>query len=172
MTRGNQPLHAFLTLTIAGSAAGFLWHNWFPAKIYLGSSGSLFLGYIIATSVTVASFSIGGVSASFSMLMPVLLLAVPIYDTASVVLIRLKEKRAIFRGDRRHIHHRLLGTGFSEKGTVLFIWALTFMTGISATLLVTAALWESILIFLQVLVAFALIVLIKHTRLQNNRKDR
>jgi len=168
MIRGNQPLHAFLTLAIAGSAAGFLWHNWFPAKIYLGSSGSLFFGYIIAASVAVASFTISGTSASFSMLMPVLLLAVPIYDTASVVLIRLKERRPIFHGDRRHIHHRLLGVGFSEKGAVLFIWALTFMTGVSAALLVTAQLWESILIFLQVLVAFALIVLIKHIRLQND----
>lgn len=168
MVRGNQPLHAFLTLAVTGTAAGFLWHNWFPAKIYLGSSGSLFLGYILAVSVSVASFSIGGASSSFSIFMPLFLLAVPIYDTASVVLIRFRERRPIFKGDRRHIHHRLLGAGFSEKGAVLFIWCLTFTTGISAALLVTAELWESLLLFLQISLAFTLIIIVKHIRLQNH----
>ncbi|MCX7704216.1 MAG: undecaprenyl/decaprenyl-phosphate alpha-N-acetylglucosaminyl 1-phosphate transferase [Planctomycetota bacterium] len=170
--RANQPLHSLLSLTIAGSASGFLMHNWFPAKIYLGSSGSLFLGYSLAVSTVVATFSIEGASAAFPILMPILLLAVPLYDTASVVLIRLKERHPIFKGDRRHIHHRLLNAGFSEKGSVLFIWCLTLMTGIAAALLLTAELWESILIFSQVAVAFALIVLIKHIRLKTNSNNK
>jgi UDP-GlcNAc:undecaprenyl-phosphate GlcNAc-1-phosphate transferase len=166
MIRGGQPYVAMFLIVFAGSTAGFLRHNLFPARIFLGSSGSFFLGYILSVSVVSATFAIEGASAVFAVLMPILLLAVPLYDTASVVLIRLKEHRPIFRGDRSHIHHRLLGAGFTGRGAVLFIWLLTFMVGISSLLLVTADLWASIFIFVQVLLAFALIVLVKHVRLK------
>jgi UDP-GlcNAc:undecaprenyl-phosphate GlcNAc-1-phosphate transferase len=171
MMRGEQPFHALLALVIAGASAGFLRHNWFPAKIYLGSSGSLFLGYSFGISTVVATFSIKDVSSTFSLFMPVLLLAVPVYDTASVVLIRLKEHRPIFKGDKRHIHHRFIDAGFSKKGSVLFIWCMTLMTGMAAALLVTAGLWESILIFSQVVVAFALIILVKHIKIRQNTNN-
>ncbi len=168
MIRGGQPLMAMFLAVLVGSAAGFLRHNFPPASIFMGSSGSLFLGYLISASAVSATFKIQGASAAFPILMPVLLLSVPLYDTSSVVFIRLKEHRNIFQGDRRHAHHRLVAAGFSEKTAVFFLWIMTFMTGIGAVLLVTADLWNSILIFSQVVVAFALIVLVKHVRFRTS----
>lgn len=166
MIRSGQPLIAMVVIVLAGSAAGFLRHNIFPARIYMGSSGSLFLGYVLAISVVRASFGTNAHSPVFPIFMPVLLMAVPLYDTASVMLIRWRAGRPVFKGDRSHTHHRLLGAGFSAKGAVLFIWLLTFMTGISSIFLMKADLLSSILVFTQVAVAFALIVLAKHVRLQ------
>jgi UDP-GlcNAc:undecaprenyl-phosphate GlcNAc-1-phosphate transferase len=167
LVQGNQPMVAMYAAALAGSSAGFLRHNFHPASIFMGSSGSLFLGYTLGVSVVLASFVIEGSSAVFPILMPLLLLAVPLYDTASVVLIRFRERRPLFGSDRSHTHHRLLAAGFSERSAVLFIWLLTLMVGISSVLLVSAQLWTSIMIFLQVALAFALIILVKHVRLKN-----
>jgi UDP-GlcNAc:undecaprenyl-phosphate GlcNAc-1-phosphate transferase len=166
MIRGNQPLVTMFLAVLAGSVAGFLRHNIFPATIFMGSSGSLFLGYALSVSVVLGTFIIEGGSAAFPILMPILLLGVPLYDTASVVFIRLREHRPIFKSDRSHTHHRLLSAGFSEKWAVVFIWLLTLMVGIDSVLLVTADLWASIMIFSQVTLAFALIVLVKHIRIR------
>jgi len=167
LVQGGQPLVAMYAVALAGSAAGFLRYNFHPASIFMGSSGSLFLGYTLGVSVVIASFRVEGTSAAFPLLMPVLLLAVPLYDTASVVFIRLRERRPIFSSDRSHTHHRLLAAGFSERSAVVFIWLLTFMVGISSVILLTAPLWLGIMIFLQATLAFALILLAKHMRLRN-----
>jgi UDP-GlcNAc:undecaprenyl-phosphate GlcNAc-1-phosphate transferase len=93
-------------------------------------------------------------------------MAVPLYDTASVMYIRWRQGRPVFKGDRSHTHHRFLAAGFSETTAVLFIWLLTFLTGISSIVIMKADLFVSILVFVQVGLAFALIIVVKHVRLK------
>jgi len=166
MVQVNQPMEAMFAVVMAGSTAGFLRHNFHPAKIFMGSSGSLFLGYLLGVLSVQATYKVHEASPAFYILMPITLLAVPLFDTASVVLIRLREGRRIFKSDRSHTHHRLLAAGFSHRGAVLFMWLLTFVTAISAVLLLHADLWASVLLFLQVGTAFAMIILVKHVRLR------
>jgi UDP-GlcNAc:undecaprenyl-phosphate GlcNAc-1-phosphate transferase len=93
------------------------------------------------------------------LLTPVFVLAIPLYDTASVVLIRLLQKRSIAIGDQSHFHHRLMKLGFSHRQTVAFIVLLAFSVALSAVRLVQASLFQSIIIFVQILSMMSIIIL-------------
>lgn len=111
-----------LTAACAGSVLGFLPHNFHPARIFLGDSGALFLGYVLAVS------SIYGATQKtttlVALLAPVLVLGVPILDTLLAVRRRALAGRPIFDGDREHLHHRLLDLGLSHRRTVSMVYAL------------------------------------------------
>lgn len=138
----HQPGAAMILAAVAGAAIGFLRFNFHPASIFLGDSGSLFLGYILAAA------SIIGVLKStiiFALLIPVFILGVPIFDTASVIMRRMRDGHPIFYADRRHLHHRLLDRGFSHKQVVISIYfacillsiatlSLTFLSPLAAAL--------------------------------------
>lgn len=118
---------AVLTLAVLGACLGFLRYNFSPAQIFMGDSGSLFLGYILATA------SIIGVlksPISISLAVPILVLGLPISDTAFAIIRRLRAGRAIFGADRSHIHHQLLDKGLSSKQAVKFCYLLTFGLGL------------------------------------------
>jgi len=106
---------------LAGSALGFLRYNFPPATIFMGDTGAMFLGYMLA-SLSV----IGAVKgpAAVVLFVPLLVLGLPIYDSASTILKRLREGRSIFRPDRGHLHHRLRDGGLSVRETVLFMYAI------------------------------------------------
>ncbi len=127
--RIHQPGAAILLIALAGAAIGFLRYNFNPASIFLGDSGSLFLGYILAVS------SVVGVLKStifLALLIPIMILAIPIFDAASVILRRVKDGRHIFDADRRHLHHRLLDRGFSHKQVVVSIYVACIALSIGA----------------------------------------
>lgn len=109
---------------------GFLPHNFHPAKVFLGDTGSLFIGFMIAT------LSLNGLKhATFiSLLIPVAILGVPITDTVSAVFRRMLHKQAISKKDWGHLHHRLLHLGFSHRQTVLVIYALGIIFSLTALL--------------------------------------
>ena len=88
---------------------------------------------------------------------PVLILSIPLFDTLSVVFIRLKEGRFLFVGDKSHFSHRLVNLGMSEKGAVLFIYAVSFCVGIAATLLSSLPVWGSIILLAQAIILYMLI---------------
>lgn len=115
---------------LVGSLIGFLPHNFYPAKIFLGDTGSLFVGFMIAT------LSLNGLKhATFiSLLIPVAILGVPITDTIAAVIRRLLHKKAISKKDWGHLHHRLLRLGFSHKQTVLVIYAMGIIFSLTALL--------------------------------------
>ncbi|MCD6579344.1 undecaprenyl/decaprenyl-phosphate alpha-N-acetylglucosaminyl 1-phosphate transferase [bacterium] len=143
---GNSQL-SILFLLLSAVMIGFLPVNFYPAQCFMGDSGSLFIGYVIST------LSIMGVYTSFSRLrhlpviVPLLILSVPIYDTFSVIYIRLKNKKSIFVGDKNHFSHRLFNLGLSHKNAVLFIYLVTFATGM-ISLLITKVNWLGALILL------------------------
>jgi UDP-GlcNAc:undecaprenyl-phosphate GlcNAc-1-phosphate transferase len=121
-------------LVVAGSLVGFLWHNRPPARLFMGDAGSYLVGYLLAMATLTGTFA-GGGSPRHTGLAPLCVLAVPIYDTASVVLIRLRQGRSPFVGDRSHFSHRLVALGMSGKQAVLTIYLATATCGLGGLLL-------------------------------------
>jgi UDP-GlcNAc:undecaprenyl-phosphate GlcNAc-1-phosphate transferase len=129
----GQPGAAMLILSLAGAALGFLFYNFYPAKIFLGDSGSLFLGFILATTSIIGVFKTPLVVA---LIIPLLILGVPIFDTLFAIGRRLKNMKSPFKADNKHIHHMLLRAGFSQREAVLSIYIACFLLSISALIMV------------------------------------
>jgi UDP-GlcNAc:undecaprenyl-phosphate GlcNAc-1-phosphate transferase len=122
--RTHQMASAILMLAILGATLAFLRYNFFPATIFLGDSGSLLLGFVLASS------SIIGVLKStlvLALVVPVLILGVPIFDTVFAILRRIKEGKHPFEADNKHIHHMLLRAGFNKREAVLAIYTASFI---------------------------------------------
>ncbi|MFA5928664.1 MAG: MraY family glycosyltransferase [Candidatus Margulisiibacteriota bacterium] len=123
---------AILLITLFGVTLGFLRYNFSPASIFMGDTGSTFIGYLLAVA------SIIGVlksSASLALGVPILALGIPIFDTASAIIRRLKRGQHIFHPDGEHLHHRLLLSGFSQKQAVLLIYYASILLSIAALLI-------------------------------------
>ncbi|HZS30463.1 MAG TPA: MraY family glycosyltransferase [Gaiellaceae bacterium] len=110
---------AVLSAIVFGACLGFLRHNFYPARIIMGDSGALLLGYVLATVAVQGLLKTAAVAALF---FPLLVLAVPIVDTTFVVLRRLRHGQKVFEGDQAHLHHRFLRRGFSQRRAALTIW--------------------------------------------------
>jgi len=151
---------ALLLLAFMGSLAGFLFFNFRPASVFLGDCGSLFIGYTMASIILLERFVTHATSLLFPVLMPVVILAIPILDTATVVFIRVREGRPIYVGDDRHLSHRLVAIGFSQRAAVLFIYLATFCLGLGVVALKDASLGESLVILLQAAVFVALLLIL------------
>jgi len=121
-------------LVLVGSLLGFLWHNRPPARLFMGDAGSYFLGFSLATIAMVATYA-GGDLPRHAILAPICVLAVPLYDTVTVVWIRLRQGRSPFEADRNHFSHRLVELGLSKTQAVLTIYLLTATCGLGALLL-------------------------------------
>jgi UDP-GlcNAc:undecaprenyl-phosphate GlcNAc-1-phosphate transferase len=115
----GKPDPAILSAIVAAGCLGFLRHNFFPARIFMGDSGALCLGFILA------SVSIQGLFKTAStvvLVLPLLVLAVPIIDTSFVVARRLKYSQPIYAADRSHLHHRFMNIGFSQRRAAVTMW--------------------------------------------------
>ncbi|MFA5527940.1 MAG: MraY family glycosyltransferase, partial [Peptostreptococcales bacterium] len=127
----DRPEVALITLAIAGGTLGFLPYNFNPAKIFMGDGGSLFLGLMLAT-VSIIGPMKG--AAAIATVMPVLVLGLPIFDTAFAIYRRLLNGKSIMEADKGHIHHRILSKGMNQKKTVIILYALSGILGVSAIL--------------------------------------
>jgi UDP-GlcNAc:undecaprenyl-phosphate GlcNAc-1-phosphate transferase len=115
----GRPDAAILTAIVFGACLGFLRHNFYPARIFMGDSGSNLLGFVLAT------VSVGGLlktAATVALALPLIVLAVPIIDTGFVIAKRLKYKRPITSADSWHLHYRFLNIGFSVRRATVTIW--------------------------------------------------
>lgn len=120
---------AILSAALAGSALGFLQHNFNPAKIFMGDTGSMFLGYMLAAiSVTGTVKS----AATIALIVPIVALGLPIMDTAFAIIRRYMSGRPIFKPDKGHLHHRLLEMGLTQKQAVLLMYVISGCLGMSA----------------------------------------
>jgi len=122
----NQYGAALIAAALAGGALGFLRYNFNPAQIFMGDGGSYFMGFTLAGIGVIGLVKTTAVTA---VLLPYLILAVPLLDMSAVIISRLKHGKSPFTADKRHLHHRLLQAGISQKMTVVFIYALTFWVG-------------------------------------------
>ena len=135
VTRQPQLFVGGFLLVIVGSLLGFLWHNRPPARLFMGDTGSYLIGYMLATATLTATFAGYGDVPRHAILAPLCVLAVPIYDTATVVLIRLRQGRSPFEGDKSHFSHRLVDLGMTKPQAVGTIYLATATCGLGALLL-------------------------------------
>ncbi|NOQ68295.1 hypothetical protein GQ568_02540 [Patescibacteria group bacterium] len=119
----NQPPLGIISITVAGAILGFLIFNFNPAKIFMGTSGSMFLGFILAI---LAIFSGGKIATAL------LIMGFPILDAVWVIVQRIKAGKSPFQGDDCHLHYKLLKNGWSQKKVVLFIYLICLSFGVSA----------------------------------------
>jgi UDP-GlcNAc:undecaprenyl-phosphate GlcNAc-1-phosphate transferase len=119
---------ALLSLVAAGAAAGFLVHNFPPARIFMGDSGSLTLGFLLAALALMGSKGLAS-DLFFALLVPIAILGLPIFDTSLVAITRRLHGRPISLGGRDHLSHRLVALGLSERGAVLVLYLLSLSFG-------------------------------------------
>lgn len=130
----NSVFSVIMSVSLAGALAGFLIYNFPPAKIFLGDVGSMFIGYFIAV------ISLSGTSAKIStilaLIVPVIILFIPVYDTILAAIRRLMAAKYVFIPDRSHLHHKLLDMGFSGTSIILAVYMITLFFAIIGVLLV------------------------------------
>jgi UDP-GlcNAc:undecaprenyl-phosphate GlcNAc-1-phosphate transferase len=160
---GELFVTAFIILLI-GSLSGFWIYNFKPAKIFLGDSGSLLIGYFLSIITILPTFYDGHKENAhvLSIFMPIIILAIPIFDTMSVMLIRFKNKKPFFQGDKNHFSHRLVSLGLSQQQAVLMIYLVCLSTGISTLLLLKLDVFGSSILFVQVIFIFLIIAILEN----------
>ncbi len=127
-------------LAIVGSALGFLPFNFNPAKIFMGDGGSLFLGFMLAGLSVMSPMKSATMLAT---VVPVLVLGLPIFDTAFAILRRLINRRPIMEADKGHLHHRIMAAGLGQRRTVLTLYGISGVMGVAAILISRDMLIES-----------------------------
>jgi UDP-GlcNAc:undecaprenyl-phosphate/decaprenyl-phosphate GlcNAc-1-phosphate transferase len=178
----SQPLLGLLLATFAGALMGFLPLNFKPAKIFLGDNGSLFIGYMLAAFTLLCKYQSPKTTYA-TLFIPILIFGVPIYDTMSVVVVRMSRGIAPWTGDRNHFAHRLVKIGMSDKVAVIFSYFIAFTIGHIAVLTTQVEAFGAILIgiiFLSIIGVIAFLefyasestrVIDRYADLKKKRKD-
>jgi UDP-GlcNAc:undecaprenyl-phosphate GlcNAc-1-phosphate transferase len=174
----GDPVAATVTAIVSGACLGFLRHNFYPARIFMGDSGALLLGFVLGT---VAIEGLLKTAALATLVFPLLILAVPIFDTSFVIAKRLKYRQPIHAADRTHLHHRFVNIGFSQARAALYLylWCGTLAAAALATRFIPFReggewhLWETVAAASIGLVAFAfsvyIVYLLEIVKLANPR---
>jgi len=155
---------------LTGACIGFLPYNINPAKMFVGDTGATFLGFILATMSIQGTFK---TYAILSFAVPFLVLGLPIFDTAFAIIRRLLHGQSPMHPDRGHVHHRLIDMGFSQKQTVLILYLISGILGISAVLLTSSGAVRSLFFIVAFIIASIIAIKIYYTFLKRNgdKKD-
>lgn len=145
-------------LILAGSISGFLWHNWTPAKIFMGDAGSTFIGLMLATMTVLGTFYEEPHKEPHVLLAPLFILAIPLYDFTTVLVIRLSNGKSPFQPDRNHFSHRLTDLGLSRRNAVLTVHFTTLATGLGAILLYHVNNWSATWLVISIELSLLVIV--------------
>ncbi|MDD4688934.1 MAG: MraY family glycosyltransferase [Eubacteriales bacterium] len=141
---------ALLSAALLGSCTGFLPYNFHPAKIFMGDSGSTFLGFLLACISIMGLFK---VYAIMSFAVPFIVLGLPLFDTVFAIIRRIAKGQSPMQADRGHLHHRLIDAGFSQKRAVLVLYTISSLLSLSAVVMMfTHSLWRTLLLVVSVLV--------------------
>lgn len=174
--QNGQPYFAFLSLALMGSCMGFLVFNSNPAKIFLGDSGSSFLGFTLASLAVMGEW--GKNKPLVALTVPILILAVPIFDVIYITVSRVYAGKVknlrqwIEYVGRDHFHHRLLGLRFTEKQSVLFIYLICLIISLGALMLIKATERVAILLLIQaalLLVAISILMIVARRYAEESR---
>jgi UDP-GlcNAc:undecaprenyl-phosphate GlcNAc-1-phosphate transferase len=138
---GDQVFVAVVMAAIMGAMVGFLFYNFNPARIFMGDSGSYFLGYLLATASLTGALQ--KTSTAVSLLVPMVALGVPIFDTLFSMVRRTLERRSMFSADRGHVHHRLLDMGITHRRAVMLLYGVSILLMVSAIAISLGRSWES-----------------------------
>lgn len=150
LMQGNY-LIAVMCAALVGACCGFLPYNFSPASIFMGDTGSTFLGFVMASLSVLGLFKIHAI---ISFAVPFIAFGIPIFDTSFAIFRRIKEHRPIMSPDRGHLHHRLVDMGFSHKQAVLIIYAICIVLGAVAVLSFKSKLLAIVIAVLGVIGAF------------------
>lgn len=152
-----------LSFLIAGSLIGFLCFNFAPASVFMGDAGSLVIGYLLSVVTILTTYHDPEMKLKpLGVIVPLMVLAVPLYDVTSVVTHRLRLGESPFRGDRRHFSHRLVNRGLSPRGAVLTIYLATAATGLPAIALARVDWTTAILLLIQCACVVVMIAILEH----------
>lgn len=138
-----------LAVIILGSTLAFLFYNFYPAKIFMGDTGSLFLGYCISV------LSLLGLYKSvtlFSIIIPIIILGVPVFDTLFAIIRRIMNRQPISAPDKSHLHHRIMALGLSHRNTVLIIYCIGILFSVAAILLESVTLWVALIVLVMLFI--------------------
>lgn len=155
---------AVVTAALAGACLGFLPYNFNPAKIFMGDTGSTFLGFMLSVICIQGLFK-GYVIISF--IVPFLILGLPIFDTGFAIVRRIWNKKPIMAPDRGHLHHRLMDMGFSQKQTVAILYVIASILAMSAVVVLEGgAYWAAVFV-----IAIVLFVIFAYKFYKTNHKE-
>ncbi|MBF7017640.1 glycosyltransferase family 4 protein [Staphylococcus durrellii] len=139
---------------LIGALLGFLFFNFHPAKIFLGDSGALLIGFIVGFLSLLGFKNITFVSLFF----PIVILAVPFIDTLFAMIRRVKKGQHIMQADKSHLHHKLLDLGYSHRQTVLLIYSIAILFSLSSIILYLSQSWGVIMMLILIIITIELIV--------------
>ncbi|MCK4998947.1 MAG: undecaprenyl/decaprenyl-phosphate alpha-N-acetylglucosaminyl 1-phosphate transferase, partial [Anaerohalosphaera sp.] len=158
----GQVFVSALALVFIGAVLGFLLFNFPPAKIFMGDCGSMVIGFFVAVLTLRTTYYHQGVSGKiYPVLLPLIVMAVPLYDFASVTILRISQGKSPFVGDTQHFSHRLKKRGLSDRQTALTLYLATLCTGISAIFLYQVDLLGAILIYAQTIMVLSIIAILE-----------
>ena len=158
-------LDVILSLIMAGATLGFLVHNFPPASIFMGDSGSLFLGYIISV-IALLGFKATTLT---TLIIPICILAIPIFDTVAAIIRRLLKGQNIGKPDKEHFHHQLLKMKFSPRTTILIIYSITILFSAVSVFFVLGDQKEAMIIYI-ILMLFLIFIVMKTDILFKHKK--
>ena len=150
----SDPNVAIIMAALAGACLGFMPYNFNPAKIFMGDTGALLLGYVLATVSIIGLFKFYAV---VSFAVPFLILAVPLFDTSFAFLRRLLKGQNPMHADRGHFHHRLLDLGLNQKQSVAILYAISGFLGLAAVVMTTSDKFKALILVIAVFVALAFV---------------
>ncbi len=157
-------------MTLVAAIGGFLRYNLPPAKVFMGSAGSMFIGYILSVTTILATFTINNACTNYVIALPIVILSIPLYDTLSVIFLRSIKKVSVTKGDLNHLVHRLMRAGFSQKKAVFLIYLMSFAIGILGILLIWTTVVQSIIVLSFIGVLFVGIFLFEYFLVKQNHK--
>lgn len=160
--------HDFITVqcaVVAGAAFGFLPHNFSPAKIFMGDTGSMLLGYLLSI---IGILGMVKSATAITLIVPILAIGIPILDTFFAIVRRLINKKPIMQADRGHLHHQLMNRGFSQKQTVLLLYGVSIFLGVTAIIISNVT--TSIGIICGIIVGFIIFIAARRLNLIQKNK--
>lgn len=164
---GNMPI-AITMAALAGACIGFMPYNLNPAKIFMGDTGSTFLGYMLATVSIMGLFKFYAV---ISFAVPFLILGLPIFDTANAIIRRVAAGRSPMSPDRGHVHHKLIDMGFNQKQAVAVLYVISAILGLSAVVLTTTNVVRAMVVLMALCVAGGMAAKLYLDRMNHRDQD-
>ena len=158
----EQYLVCGLALAFAGALLGFLFSNFYPAKIFLGDSGSHFVGYMLAVLAILPTFYKTGEPTPLPVLSPLLILALPLFDAMVVIGLRLSSGRPIYRGDANHLSHRLASLGIPQAAVVMILYLLQLTLCLGSVLLLWVPATVAVLVLAQCVLILLVVSLLEY----------
>jgi UDP-GlcNAc:undecaprenyl-phosphate GlcNAc-1-phosphate transferase len=169
--QSGQVFVSALALLVLGTLAGYLVFNFPPASIFMGDAGSLVIGFVVALLSLRTTYYHSELGTSlYAFFLPIVVMAVPLYDFLSVSFLRIRQGKSPLVGDTQHFSHRLQRRGLSDKQTVLTLYLATIGTSLGALLLHDATALQASMIFAQTVIILTIIAILEATGKTNEQQ--